>query len=144
VHRKNIPIYIQQEATLRSLFYLKTALHVSGGTSTRHQERKQLYLQHMVFVRPLLLPAAIVEQLERNGTNLFPSYTYNVLDMFTPPCFFDVYTKSSFAFLPHYPTGKFPWQTLEWTHQRWSEYGDEKTNPSSGGKLGIGRPARSY
>ena len=39
-------------------FYLKTVLHVSGGTITHHQERKQLYLQHLVFVRPLLLPAA--------------------------------------------------------------------------------------
>jgi len=39
--------------------YLETALHVSGGTSTHHQERSQLYLQHLVFVRPLLLPAAI-------------------------------------------------------------------------------------
>jgi hypothetical protein len=44
--------------------YLETALHVSGGTSTHHQERKQLYLQHLVFVRRLLLPAAIVEELE--------------------------------------------------------------------------------
>jgi hypothetical protein len=39
--------------------YLETALHVSGGTSTHHQERIQLYLQHLVFVRPLLLSAAI-------------------------------------------------------------------------------------
>jgi hypothetical protein len=44
--------------------YLKTALHVSAGTSTHHQERMQLYLQHLVFVTPLLLPAAIVEELE--------------------------------------------------------------------------------
>jgi len=43
---------------------METALHVSGGTSTHHQERKQLYLQHVVFVTPLLLPAAIVEELE--------------------------------------------------------------------------------
>ena len=42
--------------------YLETALHVLGGTSTHHQEGKQLYLQHLVFVRPLLLPAAIVEE----------------------------------------------------------------------------------
>jgi hypothetical protein len=48
---------------LHSLFYLETALHVSGGTITHHQERKQLYLQHLVFVTPLLLPAAIVEEL---------------------------------------------------------------------------------
>ena len=58
VHRKNIPIYIQQDATSHSLFYLETALHVSGGTTSHHQERKQLYLQHLVFVTPLLLPAA--------------------------------------------------------------------------------------
>jgi len=38
--------------------YLETALHVSGGTSTHHQERIQLYPQHLIFVRPLLLPAA--------------------------------------------------------------------------------------
>jgi len=44
--------------------YLETALHVSSGTSTHHQELKQLYLQHLVFVTPLLLSAAIVEELE--------------------------------------------------------------------------------
>ena len=44
--------------------YLETALHVSGGTSTHHQERVQLYLQHLVFFTPLLLSAAIVEELE--------------------------------------------------------------------------------
>jgi hypothetical protein len=42
VHRNNIPIYIQQDAMLRSLFYLETPLHVSGGKITHHQERKQL------------------------------------------------------------------------------------------------------
>jgi hypothetical protein len=52
VHRKYIPIYIQQDATLHSLLYLETALHVSGGTSTHHQEREQLYLQYLVFVTP--------------------------------------------------------------------------------------------
>jgi len=54
VHRKNIPIYIQQDTTLHSLFYLEAALHVSGGTTTHHQERKQLYLQHLVFVEPAI------------------------------------------------------------------------------------------
>jgi len=38
--------------------YLETALHVLGVISTHHQERIQLYLQHLVFVTPLLLPAA--------------------------------------------------------------------------------------
>ena len=42
VHRNNILIYIQQDATLHGLFCLETALHVSGGTITHHQERKQL------------------------------------------------------------------------------------------------------
>jgi len=46
-------ICIKQAATLHSLFCLETALHVSGGTSIHHQERKQLYLQHLVFVTPL-------------------------------------------------------------------------------------------
>jgi len=63
-HHKNIPIYIQQNATLHSLLYLETALHASGGTITHHYEGKQLYLQHLVFVTPLLLPAANVEELE--------------------------------------------------------------------------------
>jgi hypothetical protein len=40
----SILIYIQQDATLNSLFYPETALHVLGGTTTRQQERKQLYL----------------------------------------------------------------------------------------------------
>ena len=60
MHRKNILTYIQQDATVHSLFYLETALRVSGGTTAHHQERKQLYLQHLVFVTLLLLPAAIV------------------------------------------------------------------------------------
>jgi hypothetical protein len=64
VHRKNILIYIQQDALLHSLFYPENAPRVSGGTTSHHQECKQLYLQHLVFVTPLLLPAAIVEELE--------------------------------------------------------------------------------
>ena len=44
--------------------YLETALNVSGGISTHHQECIQLYLQHLIFVTPLLLSAAIVEELE--------------------------------------------------------------------------------
>jgi hypothetical protein len=30
--------------------YLETALHVSGGTFTHHQECIQLYVQHLIFV----------------------------------------------------------------------------------------------
>jgi hypothetical protein len=74
VHRNNILIYIQQDATLQSSFYLETGLHVSGGTATHHHERKQLYLQHLVFVRPLLLSAAIVEELELQRVPTLPRF----------------------------------------------------------------------
>jgi hypothetical protein len=45
--------------------FLETALQVSSGASTHYQERIPLYLQHLVFVTPLLLSAAIVEELEQ-------------------------------------------------------------------------------
>ena len=57
------------KSALHSLFYLKTALHVSGGTTTHHQERKQLYLHHLVFVTSLLLPAAIAADSSNGVTN---------------------------------------------------------------------------
>jgi hypothetical protein len=41
--------------------YLETALRISGGTYTHHQESIKLYIQHLVFVTP----AAIVEELEQ-------------------------------------------------------------------------------
>jgi hypothetical protein len=45
VHRKYIPIYISNKMQRYTVYsYLETALHVSGGTSTQHQERIQLYL----------------------------------------------------------------------------------------------------
>ena len=64
MHRNNILIYIQQDAKLHGLFYLEAALHVSGGSIIHHQEGKQLYLWHLVYVTSLLLSAAIVEDLE--------------------------------------------------------------------------------
>jgi len=72
-HLKHKPLFhysicVQQDATLHSLFYLETALHVSGATVTYHQERK-LYLQHLVFVTPLLLPAAIAAGSSNGVTN---------------------------------------------------------------------------
>ena len=54
-------IYFQQDATTHFIYFWKTALHVSCGISTQHQEHTQLYLQHLVLVKPLLLPAATVE-----------------------------------------------------------------------------------
>jgi hypothetical protein len=61
----NIFQYISNKMQRYTVYlFIETAVHVSGGTSTHHQECKQLYLQHLVFVTPLLLSAAIVEELE--------------------------------------------------------------------------------
>jgi hypothetical protein len=49
--------------------YLETSLHVSGGTSTHHQESIQLYLQHLLFVTPLLLSSTIAEDSSNGVTN---------------------------------------------------------------------------
>jgi hypothetical protein len=60
--------------------YLETALHVSGGNSTHYQERIHLYLQHLIFVTPLQLSAAIVEELENGLSVLWVAYvTYSKL-----------------------------------------------------------------
>jgi len=66
VHRNNILIYIEQDA-LHSLFYLETALHVSCGTTTHHQERKQLYLQQSGVCHTII---AICRYRGRVGTGL--------------------------------------------------------------------------
>jgi hypothetical protein len=88
-------VYIQQNASLDSLFYLETALHISGGTSTHHQERKQLYLQHLVLATPLLPTAAIVEELEPTGLSvLWVAYaTHSTLKPVpTLECYYDART----------------------------------------------------
>ena len=40
-----------QRYTVYIYIYLETALHVSGGISTHHQEHIRLYLQHLAFVK---------------------------------------------------------------------------------------------
>jgi len=66
----NIFQYISNKMQLYTAYlYLETALHVSGGTSTHHQERVQLYLQHLVLFTPLLLPAAIAAGSSNGVTN---------------------------------------------------------------------------
>jgi hypothetical protein len=63
--------YISKKTQRYTLYlYPETALHVSSGISTHHQEGIQLYLQHLVFVTPLLLSAAIVEELEPTGLSV--------------------------------------------------------------------------
>jgi hypothetical protein len=55
----NIFQYVSNKMQRYAVYlYMEIAVHISDGTFTHHQERKELYLQHMVFVTPLLLPAA--------------------------------------------------------------------------------------
>jgi hypothetical protein len=42
--------------------FLQNALHVSDSSSAHHQELK-LHIQHRVFVKLLLLPFSVVEEL---------------------------------------------------------------------------------
>jgi hypothetical protein len=61
----NIFQYTSNKMQVYTIYlYLETALHVSGHSSTHHEEHIQLYLQHLVFVTLLLLSTAFVEELE--------------------------------------------------------------------------------
>ena len=66
VHRKYIPfdMFPTRFNFIQFIYFCKTALHVSGGICTHHQEHKLLYLQYLVIVKPLLILAAIVDELE--------------------------------------------------------------------------------
>jgi hypothetical protein len=58
-----------------------------SGTSTHHQQRKQLYPQHLVFVRPLLLLAAIPDAVDTivcapdDGLRYHPKHVEQFLDI---------------------------------------------------------------
>ena len=60
VNLKCIPKYDQQNATLHS-FYFCRLLYTFRVDPPPIIRSTTLYLQHLVFVKPLLLPAAIVE-----------------------------------------------------------------------------------
>ena len=55
---KSVPVIFEPSCISNKMqrytvyLFLETALHVSGGISTHHQEHKQLYLQHLVLVKP--------------------------------------------------------------------------------------------
>jgi hypothetical protein len=64
-----IPLFIAYYSNIYPTRCNVTQFILSGNCSTcfgwyftHHQKRKQLYLQHLVFVTPLLLSAAIVEE----------------------------------------------------------------------------------
>ena len=78
MHRKYIPfdIFPTRCNITQFIHFWKTALHISGGISNYHQEHTQLYLQYLVLVKPLLLHAAIVEEL---GLSLMWELYWSVL-----------------------------------------------------------------
>ena len=57
-------IYFQQDATLHSLFISGKLLYTFRVVSPPIIRSTQQYLQYLVLVKPLLLPAAIAEELE--------------------------------------------------------------------------------
>jgi hypothetical protein len=64
--------YIYDKMQRYTLYlYLETALHVSGGTSTHHQKRIQLYLQNLIFVTPLLVSAVKRLRFSRSSVLAF-------------------------------------------------------------------------
>ena len=52
-----MPIYNQQDATFLDLFISTNAVHVSGGSSTHHQEHKTVHT-------PILLLAVSMDEIE--------------------------------------------------------------------------------
>jgi hypothetical protein len=79
---KYIPIYISNKMQSYTVYlYLETALHVSGGTSTHHQENIQLCLQHLVFVTPLLLSVDRVVCALDDGWKYHPNYVEQFPDI---------------------------------------------------------------
>ena len=64
MHRKYVPKYNQQDAKLHSSFISVNCSTCFGWFPPPIIRNTKVYLQHLVFVKPLLLPAAIVEELE--------------------------------------------------------------------------------
>ena len=57
-------IYFQRDATLHSLFISGKLFYMFWVVSPPIIRSTQLYLQYLVLIKPLLLPVAIVEELE--------------------------------------------------------------------------------
>jgi hypothetical protein len=55
--------YRQQDATFSRSAYFYNLLHVSGGSSTHHQEHKTVRTASGI-VKPILLPAAVVDEMK--------------------------------------------------------------------------------
>ena len=82
VHRKRIFKYNQQDAALHKLF-LWNALHVSGGSSAHHQELKNCIYSIGYFVKPFMVPATVVEEMElrQKRSDKVPDGVYTVFEL---------------------------------------------------------------
>jgi hypothetical protein len=64
VHRKYISKVNQQDATFsRSIYFYKFLYIFQNGSSAHHQEHKTVHTASGI-VKPILLPAAIVDEME--------------------------------------------------------------------------------
>ena len=68
---KFITNYNQQDATFLDLFISTDALHVSGGSSAHHQEHVTVQYSFR-YCQPILLLAAIVDEMELHGVPSHP------------------------------------------------------------------------
>jgi hypothetical protein len=50
--------------------FLQITLHVSGGSSTHHQEHKTVYTESSI-VKAVLLPAAVLDEMELMVARLY-------------------------------------------------------------------------
>ena len=82
VHRKRIFKYNQQDAALHKLF-LWNALHVSGGSSAHYQELKNCIYSIGYFVKPFMVPATVVEEMElqQKRSDKVPDGVYTIFEL---------------------------------------------------------------
>jgi len=74
-----VSLIVQQVATIYSLFISVTALHVSGGIFTHHQDLIALYLQYLALMRPLLVPVMNVTGWELHSLSRQVSVTVSLM-----------------------------------------------------------------
>jgi hypothetical protein len=100
-HNQQIFQYISNKMQPYTVYlYLETAVQVSGGTSTHHHECIQLYLQHLVFVTPLLLPAAPTVPGE-TARNKFLNFKLSPCSEFYMPTFRNTLSVSTLYLLAY-------------------------------------------
>ena len=70
LRRKCIPNHDQQDATVTQFIYIRKLLYMFRVYPPPIIRSTKLYLQYPVFVKPLLLPATIVEESKLNSSTI--------------------------------------------------------------------------